>query len=207
MWPCTVQFHLAVTRSIAVSSESARKFHTVNYLHVETNKTNSVALSPQANYIDWATAAGQRTLLPTFADRGVWRGQCGGTTAVNLGFLDLSRYFFFLVSPHLSSRGWVDPVPDPLLLRKSGSAGNRTRHLWVCSHELWPLDDRGGPAACIYSLHKVTLQVWSSVSWKIPITMKCLLQPGIASSLARYRLRAQCYFQFRHQLSPRRNGQ
>jgi hypothetical protein len=31
----------------------------------------------------------------------------------------------------------VDPVPDPLLLRKSGSAGNRTR-------DLWPLDHRGG---------------------------------------------------------------
>jgi hypothetical protein len=27
----------------------------------------------------------------------------------------------------LYSRGWVDPVPDPLLLRKSSSAGNRTR--------------------------------------------------------------------------------
>jgi hypothetical protein len=27
----------------------------------------------------------------------------------------------------LYSRGWVDPVPDPLLHRKSGSAGNRTR--------------------------------------------------------------------------------
>jgi hypothetical protein len=44
----------------------------------------------------------------------------------NLGFLDLSRYFFFQVAPELYSRGWVDPVPDPLLLRKSGSAGNRT---------------------------------------------------------------------------------
>jgi hypothetical protein len=30
----------------------------------------------------------------------------------------------------------VDPVPDPLLLRKSGSAGNRTRDLWVSSQEL-----------------------------------------------------------------------
>jgi hypothetical protein len=29
----------------------------------------------------------------------------------------------------------VDPVPDPLLLRKSGSAGNRTWDLWICSHE------------------------------------------------------------------------
>jgi hypothetical protein len=25
----------------------------------------------------------------------------------------------------------VDPVPDPLLLRKSGSAGNRTRAFWI----------------------------------------------------------------------------
>jgi hypothetical protein len=36
----------------------------------------------------------------------------------------------------------VDPVPDQLLLRKSGSAGNRTRDLWICSHKLWPLDHR-----------------------------------------------------------------
>jgi hypothetical protein len=38
----------------------------------------------------------------------------------------------------------VDPVPDPLLLRKSGSTGNRTRDLWVCSQEVWLLDHRGG---------------------------------------------------------------
>jgi hypothetical protein len=38
----------------------------------------------------------------------------------------------------------VDPVPDPLLLRKSGSAGTRTRDLWVCSQELGPLDHRDG---------------------------------------------------------------
>jgi hypothetical protein len=44
-----------------------------------------------------------------------------------LGFLDRSRYFFFQVALHLYARGLVDPVPDPLLLRKSGSAGNRTR--------------------------------------------------------------------------------
>jgi hypothetical protein len=44
-----------------------------------------------------------------------------------LGFLNRSRYFFFQVAPQLYSRGWVDPVPDPLLLRKSGSTGNRTR--------------------------------------------------------------------------------
>jgi hypothetical protein len=30
----------------------------------------------------------------------------------------------------------VDPVPDPLLLRKPGSAWNGTRDLWICSQEL-----------------------------------------------------------------------
>jgi hypothetical protein len=52
-----------------------------------------------------------------------------------LGFLDRSRYISFQVAPQLYSRGWVDPVPDPLL-RKSGSAGNGTRDLWICSQEL-----------------------------------------------------------------------
>ena len=40
----------------------------------------------------------------------------------------------------------MDPVPDPLLLRKSGSAGDRTRDLCICSQKLWPLDHRGGPS-------------------------------------------------------------
>jgi hypothetical protein len=31
------------------------------------------------------------------------------------------------LTPQLCSRNWVDPVPDPLLLWKSGRAGNRTR--------------------------------------------------------------------------------
>jgi hypothetical protein len=44
-----------------------------------------------------------------------------------LDFLDRSRYFFFQVAPQLYSESWVDPVPDPLLLRKSGSADYRTR--------------------------------------------------------------------------------
>ena len=38
----------------------------------------------------------------------------------------------------------MDPDPDPLLLRKSGSAGNRTRDLCICSQKLWSLDQRGG---------------------------------------------------------------
>jgi hypothetical protein len=41
-------------------------------------------------------------------------------------FLERSRYFSFQVTSQFCSWGWVDPVPDPILLRKSGNAGNRT---------------------------------------------------------------------------------
>jgi hypothetical protein len=45
-------------------------------------QTNSLALSPQVNYTDWATAACRRYLMSTFADRWVSRGQRGGSPAV-----------------------------------------------------------------------------------------------------------------------------
>jgi hypothetical protein len=31
-------------------------------------------------------------------------------------FIDWSHYFLFQVAPQLQSRGWVHPIPDPLLL-------------------------------------------------------------------------------------------
>jgi hypothetical protein len=66
-------------------------------------------------------------LVPTFANRGCHVVSVPNPYGRNLGLLDRSRYFFFQVAPQLYSRGWVDPVPDPLLLRKSGSTENRTR--------------------------------------------------------------------------------
>jgi hypothetical protein len=114
-------------------------------------KQKLVAFSPQANYSDWATATGQLILVPAFVDRGMSFSKRGGSpTVVNLSFLDRSRYFFFQVAPHLSLRGWVNPVTDPLLLRNSDTARNRTRDLWVRSQELWPLDHRGGRALFAY---------------------------------------------------------
>jgi hypothetical protein len=61
-------------------------------------------------------------------------------TAVNVSFLDRSPYFLIQVASQLSSRGWMNPVPDPLLLRQPGRAGNRSRDLWICSQKVWPLD-------------------------------------------------------------------
>jgi hypothetical protein len=65
-------------------------------------------------------------LVPSFANRGVRCVQCNGSPWPCSQFLDRSLYFLFQISPQLYSRDWVDPVPDPLLLRRSGSAENRT---------------------------------------------------------------------------------
>jgi hypothetical protein len=65
-------------------------------------------------------------LVQTFADRGCHVVSVTDTYGRILTFLDHIRYSFFQVVPQLYSRGWVNPVPDPLLLRKSGSAANRT---------------------------------------------------------------------------------
>jgi hypothetical protein len=55
---------------------------------------------------DQETDTGRRILVPTFAGKGVSRGQRGGSpTVVNLSFLDRSRYFFVQVAPRLCSRG------------------------------------------------------------------------------------------------------
>jgi hypothetical protein len=75
-------------------------------------------------------------LVSTFAHR--------VPTAVNLSFIDRNQYFFFQVALQLSSRGWVGPVPDPLLLVQACSTQNRTRDHWSSSsQELWPLDYKG----------------------------------------------------------------
>jgi hypothetical protein len=66
-------------------------------------------------------------LVTTFADRGCQVVSVTDPYCRILGFLDRSSHFFFQVAPLWYSRGWVGPVPDPLLLRKSSSAGNRTR--------------------------------------------------------------------------------
>jgi hypothetical protein len=63
-------------------------------------------------------------LVPTSVDRGC---HVVSVTDPYGRFLNRSRYFFFQIAPQLCSRGWVDPAPDPLLFRKSGSAGNRKR--------------------------------------------------------------------------------
>jgi hypothetical protein len=66
-------------------------------------------------------------LVPTFADRGCQVISVTDPYGRIPAFLDWSSHVFFQVAPQLYSRSRVNPVPDPLLLRKSGSARNRTR--------------------------------------------------------------------------------
>jgi hypothetical protein len=53
------------------------------------------------------------------------RGQRDGSLRPYSRFYRQKPLLFYQVAPQLCSRGWVDPVPDPLLF--FSSAGNRTR--------------------------------------------------------------------------------
>jgi hypothetical protein len=74
------------------------------FYEIDSSDRNSMTFSPQANCNKCATATCRQILVPNFADRGVLCGQHGRTpNAINLSFLDWSRYFFInqlLIDPH-----------------------------------------------------------------------------------------------------------
>jgi hypothetical protein len=126
-------------------------------------------------------------LVPTFFLRievVAWSAQ-RIPTVVNLDFLDWSRYFFFQVAPQLSSRGWVDPVPDPPLLRKSGNAENRTQDLWICSQKLWPLYHRGILKFWFYFVVSYGYQMLLLLRYEH--SFQCWIPPSV-SKLSTFRL-------------------
>jgi hypothetical protein len=64
-------------------------------------QTNSVAFSPKEKDNDWAIATRRRIIVATFVDRGMSRGQRGGTPmAVRLRFLERSRFKYILIYPY-----------------------------------------------------------------------------------------------------------
>jgi hypothetical protein len=94
--------------------------------------------SPRANYIDRATAACRRNKCQ-FLRIEVSHSQSNRSPRQYSRF---SRPKPLLFLPSSSSivltRLSVDTIPDPLLLRKSGRAGNQTQTS-RCNQELWPL--------------------------------------------------------------------
>jgi len=95
-------------------------------------------------------------LVPTFPNRRVSRGQRNRSPRPLISvYRNWIATYFIQVAPQLASRGlrgWVHPVPDPLPLRKSVSAVNRTRDLCICSQKPWTQDHRGGPSMIIRRL-------------------------------------------------------
>jgi hypothetical protein len=89
-------------------------------------------LSPRANFTDRATAACRRSDCQL-----LWiKGATWSAWRILRPYSRFSReqpLLFYQVAPQLYSRGWVDPVPDPLLF-----------FLVVPGIEPWPLDHRGG---------------------------------------------------------------
>jgi hypothetical protein len=92
------------------------RFYMMTVVYVKSWLTDFVALSPQANYTNWATAASWRNLVPTFVDRGVLCGQCGRSPmVVNLSFIDhcfyVCIYEFWLVLHHMACwPGWIHGI-------------------------------------------------------------------------------------------------
>jgi hypothetical protein len=67
-------------------------------------------LSPRANYTDRATAACRRSDCQLLRIKGATWSARRIPTAV----FSVEPLLFYQVAPQLYSRGWVDPVPDPL---------------------------------------------------------------------------------------------
>jgi hypothetical protein len=81
-------------------------------------KTELRGLSPNERTVPTERSPFVGEVSAKFADRGCQAVSVTDPYGRILGFLDRDRYFFFQVAPQLYSRGWVDPVPDPLLFRR-----------------------------------------------------------------------------------------
>jgi hypothetical protein len=93
-------------------------------------------------------------LVPTFADSGCHVVSVTDPYGRILGFLDRSGCYFFQVAPQLYSRGWVDHVPDPLLLRKFGKSSGSTMCSPACA---WHFS--GVTLSFLYGGHSFTRKI------------------------------------------------
>jgi hypothetical protein len=78
-----------------------------------------------------------------------------------LGSLDRSRYLFFQAARRLYPRGSVDPVADPLISRKSGIAGNRTRNSGSVATRAQRRSPHPGPCGSSGGLNQARVQLTS----------------------------------------------
>jgi hypothetical protein len=104
-------------------------------------------------------------LVPTLADRGCHVVIVTDPYSRILAFLDRSRYFFFQVAPQLYSWGWMSSVPDPLFLKKSVSAANRTQ---ISGSIAWNSDHYTTEAVLVEDLLRELLMCTvNSIQWAL----------------------------------------
>jgi hypothetical protein len=129
-----LKFHMSIQTFVFIPLKfklyvfEVHTFYTMGTISIyhRTPLTNSVAWVRERTIpTEWPPLVGEVSV--NFLPIEVPSGQRDWSLRPYSHFLDRSWYFFFQVAPHLYSQGWMDPVPDPLLLRKSGSAENRTR--------------------------------------------------------------------------------
>jgi hypothetical protein len=84
---------------------------------IEATLKNSIALVREQT-IPSERPPPAAKLVPTFANGGCHVVVVTDFFGRILSFLDRSSYFFFQIAPQFYSRRWVDPVPDPLYLKK-----------------------------------------------------------------------------------------
>jgi hypothetical protein len=122
----TIRFEYNVQNRGNLAKRFSRHERHTNHQNKQTNKQTSWSESAIELYRQRDRRLSAK-LVPAFAARGCHVVSVTDLYGRILDFLDRSRYFLFQVVPQLYSLGWVDLVPDPLFLRKSGSAENRTR--------------------------------------------------------------------------------
>jgi hypothetical protein len=123
---------VSLTRRRALLPERSSGTHCCYRLSKPKGLVRLEGLGEQKEKTAWPESALVK-LVATSADRGCHMVSVSDPYGRVLGFLDRSRYFFFQVAPQSNSRGWVNPVPDPLRLRKFGSGGNLTRTSWYAA--------------------------------------------------------------------------
>jgi hypothetical protein len=107
------------------------------------HKTKLHGLSPRANYTDRGTAACRQSDCQLVRIEGAMWSAWRIPPAIFSQFSRQEPLLFYQVAPQLYSRGWVDPVPDPLLFF-FWRCWESNPGLQICSQEFWPLDHRGG---------------------------------------------------------------
>jgi hypothetical protein len=137
MYEVCIEMNPDVVMHVSSFITNSSGFHKFVCTEMHKHRPHGAHIEQKIKQVPWPESASKvdrprdrclsAKLLPTFADTWCHMVSVTNPYGRNLGFLYRSRYFFFQVAPQLYPRGCVDPVPDQLLLRKSGSARNRTR--------------------------------------------------------------------------------